>query len=487
MQSFSLKSEVIASSQTYLNFELRGGMPQLLHFYRIEIMPFDYDLLVIGAGSGGLAAAERAANYRARVAIVEQAEPGGACVNYGCIPEKLLDFAAGFHRLDQTASSYGWSDCNRQFDWSKFVTAKERHRQSLNQLHLDHLKRAGVDIFRGHAAFLDAHTVLVGDRPVTAEKILIAVGALAVKPDIPGIEHTINWHELYHLPAQPREIAIVGCDPIGVKIAGSLNALDTQVTQVFTEDRILPQLDGEMATRIQERMGKQGVRILNRTQLETVERVNDRVQLTVSGSHCESITAEAVLIDAPRKPHLENLQLNHLGVQLTTSGAIRVDAFSRTTQTNIFAVGDCTERIPLTPSAIAQARAFADTEFGEHPRIETLEWIPMSVASQPEAATIGYSEAQAGEKFGDAVRCYRSQFRPLLYSLAQSDDRTFVKLVVNQDDSERILGIHMVGDGAVEVIQSLAVALKLGATKRDLDGAIGIHPSSGEEIFSMRS
>lgn len=448
-------------------------------------MTFDVDLLVIGAGSGGLAAAERAATYGARVAIAEFAKSGGACVNYGCIPEKLLDYAAGFNRLEQVAVSYGWKECQRQFDWNRFVASKEDHIQHLNEVHLHHLKDAGVHFIQGYASFLNEHTVMVEERPVTAKKILIAVGATPVKPDIPGIEHTITWHELYHLSEQPRSLAVVGGDPIGVKITGSLNALGTQVTQITTEDRILAAQDAEISHAIQDRLNHQGAKIFNQTRVERIEKQGDRYLLTLSGQVETPLIVEAVLMDALRQPNISKLNLSQLGIQLTASGAIRVDEFSRTTHTNIFAIGDCTDRIPLTPSAIAQGRAFADTEFGERPRKANLDWVPFSLSSHPEAATVGFSEAQAQEKFGDAVVCYRTQFRPLLYCLTGWNEKTLIKVVVNSQDSERVLGVHMVGDGAVEMIQTLAVALRLGVTKHDLDEAIGIHPSSAEELFSL--
>lgn len=449
-------------------------------------MPFDYELFVIGAGSGGLAAAERAASYGARVAVSEEANTGGACVNYGCIPEKLLDYAASFSDLNQVASSYGWSECDRHLHWPKFIAAKDRHIQHLNQLHRKHLQEAGVEFLQGHTAFLDAHTLLVSDRRVTAEKILVAVGAKPEKPDLPGIEHTITWRELYHLPEQPRHLVIFGNDPIGVKVAGSLNALGSQVTLITETEYILPTLDTEISQTIQARMAQQGVQFINRTGIKQIERSsNGYYNLTLTGGEAAPTAVDAVLIDAARRPNLAELNLDKASVQLTDAGSISVDTYSRTAQANIFAIGDCTDRIPLTPSAIAQARAFADSEFGNRPHTVSFEWVPFSISSHPEAATVGLSETQAREKFGDAVHCYRTQFRPLFYCLAQLPEKVLIKLVVNQDDNERILGIHIVGDGAVEITQSLAVALKLGATKHDLNTAIGIHPSVAEEIFSI--
>ncbi|HEY9736226.1 MAG TPA: FAD-dependent oxidoreductase, partial [Trichocoleus sp.] len=354
-----------------------------------------------------------------------------------------------------------------------------------------HVQDAGIDFLQGHASFLDAQTLWVEERPVKASKILIAVGAKPAKPNIPGTEHSITWHELYRLPTQPKSIAIIGGDPIGVKIAGSLNALGTQVTQVISEERILPALDAEISEEIQKRLINRGVQFFNKTPIAAIKKGDEGLCLipksTDGASLSEPLTAEAVLMDTPRAPNLEGLNLDKAGIELTPSGAIRVDGFSHTSQEGVFAIGDCTERIPLTPSAIAQGRAFADSEFGNKPSPATLAWVPISLSSHPEAATVGASEAEAQAQFGEAAACYRAQFRPLLYCLAQGDEKTFIKVVVNRQDQERVLGVHMVGDGAVEIVQSLAVALKLGATKYDLDSAIGIHPSSGEEIFALTS
>jgi glutathione reductase (NADPH) len=239
-------------------------------------MSFDCDLIVIGAGSGGLAAAERASAYGMRVAIAECSDLGGACINYGCIPEKLLDYAASFARREPVAVSYGWSSCDRRFDWSQFIAAKEQHIRRLHELHLNRLQDSGVQFLRGRAAFIDAHTLVVADRRITSDKILIAVGAQPVRLEIPGIEYAITWRELYRLPKQPKQIAILGGDPIGVKIAGSLNALGSQVTQIIPEERILPELDAEIGKAIQERMIKQGVRVLSQTRVEKIQPIGDR-------------------------------------------------------------------------------------------------------------------------------------------------------------------------------------------------------------------
>ncbi|MBD1913968.1 MULTISPECIES: FAD-dependent oxidoreductase [unclassified Leptolyngbya] len=446
-------------------------------------MNCDYELLVIGAGSGGLAAAQRAASYGVKVAIAERFKPGGACVNYGCIPEKLLDHAASFRRLNHVAIHYGWGEDQRQFHWPEFVEAEEQHIDFLNALHQKHLEDAGVTLLRGQAYFADEHTVIINDQPVTADKILIAVGAKPCKPAIPGIEHTITWHELYYLKEQPKSVAVMGGDPIGVKICGSLNALGSQVTQIILEDRILPLLDEELIYVIQDRMQQHGVQLLTQRVVEKIEPISEGFALSLVG-HSAPLIAASVLADTGRMPDTDGLQLENVGVKLA-SGMVQVDEFSRTHCPHIFAIGDCTGRMPLTPSAIVQGRIFADSEFGNHAKPVRLDLIPMSLSSHPEAATVGLSEAQARDRYGEAIACYRKHFRPLLYAITGLEERTFMKVVVNREDGDRILGIHMVGEGAVEIVQSLAVSLRLGATKQDLDATIGIHPSSAEELFSL--
>lgn len=448
-------------------------------------MSFDYDLVVIGAGSGGLAAAERATAYGARVAIAEQAAVGGACINTGCIPEKLLDYAASFQALNQAATGYGWNPIDRTFDWSRFIAAKDQQIQRLHQIHCEHLQKAGIEFIQGHAAFLDARTIAIADRSITANKILIATGAKPVKPNISGIEQAITWEELYHLSQLPQRIAVLGNDPIGVKIAGSLNQLGSQVTQIIAGEYILPGCDADLGRTIQARMIEQGVQVLSNTTVYAIQRVDDGFCLTLNCDRPNSITVDVVLVDAERVPNVATLKLDQVGVEQTASGAILIDALSRTTQPNIFAIGDCTEHLRLTPVAIAQGRALADTEFGHKPQSMNCDWIPTSISSHPEAATVGLGEARARKKFGEAVHCYYTQFRPLFYTLTGRDEQVLFKVVVNRLDSERILGIHMVGYGAVEIIQSLALALRMGATKQDLDQAIGIHPSIAEELFVL--
>ena len=447
-------------------------------------MRFDYDLFVIGAGPGGLAASERAGAYGARVAIAEQDLIGGTCVIRGCIPEKLMSFAAEFSENSQNAAGYGWDKVPCTFDWQQFIAAKEQEIQRLSQVHSQKLEEAGVELIQGRATFSDAHTLEVEGRQITANKILIAVGAEAVKPEIPGIEHAITSRELFNLKQQPKHIAVIGCNYIAVKLAGIMSHLGSQVTQIIIEDHVLCGFDKDISIAVQEAMTKGGIQILDNTAVKEIERVGDELDLILSGKSHNTLSTDTVLYATARVPNVRGLALEKAGVKVT-QGAVVVDEYSRTTQANIFAVGDCTNQPNFTPVAIAQGRAFADTEFGNNPRTVSYEYVPLTVSSHPEAATVGLSESQAREKLGDSVRSYRSKFRPLLHSLPKRDEKTLIKLVVDSN-SERVLGAHMVGQEAVEIIQCLALALRLGATKKDFDATIGIHPSAAEEFFTLR-
>jgi glutathione reductase (NADPH) len=448
-------------------------------------MPFDYDLFVIGAGPGGVAAAKQVASYGIRVAIAEQDLVGGTCVIRGCIPEKLMSFAADFSEDAQVAQGYGWKNHNmKMFDWQQFLAAKEQEIQRLSKVHTQSLQKAGVELIKGRATFSNAHTLEVEGRQITADKILIAVGAKTVKPDIPGIEYAISAGELFSFKQQPKHLAVIGGDYIAVKLAGIMNNLGSQVTQVILEDHILSAFDEDIRIGVTEGLTQRGLEILDNTAVKEIKRVGDELDLILSGKSHNTLSVDTVLYATERVPNITGLALEKVGVNVT-QGAIVVDEYSRTTITNIFAVGDCTNRLSFTPVAIAQGRAFADTAFGNNPHTVSYEYVPSTVSSHPEAATVGLSQAEAREKLGDSVRCYRCEFRPLLHSLPKLDEKTLIKLVVD-NSSDRVLGIHMVGQGAIEIIQCLALSIRLGATKKDFDSTIGIHPSIAEEFFTLR-
>ncbi|MBW4470201.1 MAG: glutathione-disulfide reductase [Stenomitos rutilans HA7619-LM2] len=446
-------------------------------------MGYDYDLFVIGAGPGGLAAAKQATEYGATVAIAEQAQAGGGCVNRGCIPKKLMVYAAAFTRLDQDAIAYGWSACERQFDWQRFVRARNQEIERLQQTQVQALQDAGIAFIHEHASFVDDHTLVVGDRKLTAKDILIAVGGQPIRPKIDGIEHALVSDDLFNLEALPKHIAILGGGYIGVEFASILRGLGCRVTLMNRETCILPGFDDDLATTVRQGLIDRGIQSLCSTTIAAIEPASEGFNLTLEGDRPETLLVDTILCATGRAPRLDELKLDKAGVKADKT-AIAVDGDSRTNQPHIFAVGDCTNRLQLTPVARAEGKAVAATILGQDPEALNYDHVPSAVCSYPEAASVGLSEAKARETYGDKVCAYRTEFQPLFYSLTDRSQISFIK-VVAQGDTGRVLGIHMVGDHAGEIIQSLTVALQLGVTKQDLDRTIGIHPSSAEEVFSL--
>lgn len=446
-------------------------------------MSFDYDLFVIGAGPGGLAASERTTTYGARVAIAEQDRVGGTCVVHGCIPEKMMTYAASFSEVLQNADEYGWGKVQENFDWSQFMAARNREINYLSQVHTQHLQKAGVELLKGHVRFLNSHTLEIEGTQITADKILIAVGATDVKPNIPGVEYAISTREMLQLEQQPDHLAIIGSNHIAVKLAGIMNGLISKVTQIVCEDKILPSCDEDLRTTIQEEMTRLGIRICCNSSVEKIERAQNCLNLIIS-DNSEPVTVETVVFIQDRVPNLDGLELEKVDIKSDKSGIV-VDEYSHTSVANIFAIGDCTARPHWTPVAIAAGRAFADTEFGKHSHTVNYEAIPYVLASQPEAATVGLTEAQARARFGELVRCYCKKFQPLFNLIGESEQKTLLKLVVDEN-SGRVLGAHMVGHYAAEAIQMIGLAMKAGVTKKHFDNTIGIHPTVGEEFFTLR-
>jgi glutathione reductase (NADPH) len=448
-------------------------------------MTFDYDLFVLGAGSGGLAASKRAASYGAKVAIAEQDLVGGTCVIRGCVPKKLMVYASGFSHLYEDATAYGWSKVEPHFEWSSLVQAVDTEVRRLSRLHISFLEKNQVELLHGKARFVDAHTVEIDGHQITADKILIAVGGEATKPNIPGIEHAITSREIFLLPLQPKRFAVVGGGYIGTEFAGVLQGLGSEVFQIVRRDLILRGFDEDIRRGVQDGMAKHGVQFLTQTQVQKIEKVPEGVRLILSGGSMASLTVDAILYATGRKPLLEGLNLDQAGVT-TEKGSIVVNEWSQTSQPNIFAVGDCCNQYNLTPVAIAEGRAFADTQFGNNAHHINYDNIATAVFSQPEACTVGLSEQDAKAQHGeDNIQIYRTQFRPMFYSLPKADEKIMMKLVVHKE-SDRILGAHMVGKDAAEIIQCVAIAVNMGATKQDFDNTMALHPTSAEEFVTMR-
>lgn len=451
-------------------------------------MSYDFDLFVIGGGSGGIAAARRAAGYGAKVGIAEGDRLGGTCVNRGCVPKKLMVYASHFSALFEEAQGYGWGEISAPFDWSKMITAVNNEVDRLNGIYQRMLDKSEVEIFRSHARFVDAHTIEVGERKVTAEKILIAVGGHPVEPDIPGTEYTIISDHLFNLAKQPEHIIIVGGGYIGVEFACIFKGLGSEVTLITRSDKILRGFDEDIRSELQASMERHGIKVINGKHITAIEKTPEGCLKVMAQEDEEDpvvVMADAVnLMATGRQPNIDNLGLENTGVEIS-QGAIAVNERSQTSEEHIFAVGDCTDNINLTPVAIREGRAFADSHFGGKSWQMSYDNVPTAVFSCPEAATVGLTEAEAKERYGDAVKVYRSKFRPMYYTLPDKQEKTLMKLVVDSQ-TDRVVGAHMVGDNAAEIIQGVAIAVSMGATKADFDATVAIHPSSAEEFVTMR-
>ena len=450
-------------------------------------MSYDYDLLVIGAGSGGIATARRAAEYGAKVAVIEFDKLGGTCVNRGCIPKKLMVYASHFPGLMDEAIGYGWSPVKSKLDWQKMVAQVNGEVARLNGIYQRMLDNSKVEVIVGKGSFVDSHTVAVGDKKYTGERILIAVGGEPTKPDIPGIEHALTSDEIFALPKQPKKLVVLGGGYIGSEFASIFNGLGCAVTQIIRSDLILRGFDQDLREEVQTGMINHGINLRHSTQLVSIAPSKQGVKVTVKKEDVvETLEANALALSAlGRKPRLDGLGLENTQVTVK-DGAIVVDQYNCTSEPHIYAVGDCLDRIELTPVAINEGRAFADTVFGKKPRLMSYTNIPTAIFTHPEAATVGLMEAEAKEQYGeDAIKVYRSKFRPMYYVLPDKQEKTLMKLVV-EVATDRVLGAHMVGDHAAEIIQGVAIAVKMGATKADFDATVGIHPSSAEEFVTMR-
>ncbi|NCR65489.1 MAG: glutathione-disulfide reductase [Microcystis aeruginosa LL11-07] len=450
-------------------------------------MSYDFDLLVIGGGSGGIATARRAAEYGAKVGLAEYDRLGGTCVNRGCIPKKLMVYSSRFPQLFKDAEGYGWSPVESQLNWQKLISAVNQETIRLNGIYQKMLDNSQVTIFPNYAKFIDTHTLEVGDEKITADKILIAVGGHPVKPDIPGIEHTVVSDAMFQLPEQPKRIIVLGAGYIGVEFAGIMHGLGTEVVQLIRKDKILRGFDEDIRDEIQAEMIRQGIKIMPETFPTSIEKTAEGLKVHIQGKEISEILfVDALGLAATgRIPKREKLGLENVNVEVK-NGAIVVNEYSQTSEDNIYAVGDCTDKINLTPVAINEGRAFADTVFGNKPRLMSYENVPSAVFSTPEAATVGLTELQAKNLYGETgIKVYRSKFRPGYNVLPAREDKTLMKLVVHQE-SGKILGAHMVGDHAAEIIQGVAIAVKMGATKADFDATVGIHPSAAEEFVTMR-
>lgn len=444
---------------------------------------YDYDLFVIGAGSGGVRASRISAGHGAHVGICEDDLVGGTCVIRGCVPKKLLVYGSHVSEDIEDAAAYGWTIPHPQFAWATLRDNVQKEVMRLNGVYKNLLKSANVDLVVGRGRFMDAHTVAVGDRMVTADKILVATGARPWRPDIPGADLAIVSDDAFHLPSLPKRVVIVGGGYIAVEFAGIFNGLGSDVTVVLRRERVLRGFDEECRKAVQDGMAGKGVMFRNGAQITRLERRGEAIVAMLDDG--SSLEADAVLYATGRNPNTGGLGLDKVGVHLDKAGAIAVDEWSRTTVDNIYAIGDVTNRLNLTPVAIMEGHCFADTVFANRPRKPDHRDVPSAVFSQPQLATVGLSEEQARQIYGK-LDIYTASFRPMKYTLSGREQRTFMKLVVDAA-SDRVIGVHMAGDDAAELIQGIAIAVKAGATKAIFDATVGIHPTAGEEFVTMRT
>ena len=446
---------------------------------------FDYDLITIGAGSGGVRASRRAAATGKRVCLIENLRVGGTCVMRGCVPKKLLVIGSHFAGDFEDAAGYGWTVPEPGFDWPALIAAKSKELDRLESVYHRILRESGVEEITGTGRVADAHTVEVDGKPLTAQTILVCTGGWPHLPDVPGIEHAITSNEALDLPELPKRIAIVGGGYIAVEFAGIFNALGAQVTEIIRAGQILRGFDDDVRDVLAQEMEKKGITILSECVVEKIEKTE--AGLTLSFSDGGTLDADTVMYATGRKPNTKNMGLEEAGVELNEKAAIVVDEFSKTAVESIYAIGDVTDRVNLTPVALAEGEAFVRTVYGRQPTALDYTNIASAVFSQPPIGSVGLTEDEAAAQAGsrDAIDVYISHFTPMKYTLSGRDEKTMMKIIADAE-TDRVLGCHMVGLDAPEIIQGLAIALKCGATKAQFDATIGIHPTAAEEFVTMR-
>jgi glutathione reductase (NADPH) len=443
---------------------------------------YDFDQITIGAGSGGVAGSRRAGAYGARVAIVEELRVGGTCVLRGCVPKKLLVYGAQFADAFADAAGFGWTVAPPKFDWPVLIAAKNKELDRLEQIYINMLKNSGVEIVDGRGVVVDPHTVEIGGRAYTAENILVATGGWPETPKIPGIEHVISSNEALDLPALPRRIVIVGGGYIAVEFAGIFNGFGSEVVEIIRREEVLRGFDEDIRVYLGQEMRGRGIDIRGGTQVARIDKSAGGYILTTTDD--KRIETDCVMYATGRKPNTAGMGLAEIGVELTKNGAVIVDEWQRSSVPNIYAVGDVTDRINLTPVAIAESRAIAETLYNNNPMRMDHADVPSAVFSQPPVAVVGLNEEEARKQYGE-VDIYQARFKPMKNTLSGRDERTFMKLVVD-GKSDRVLGCHMLGADAPEIVQGVAIAIKCGASKRMFDQTVGIHPSAAEEFVTMR-
>ena len=450
---------------------------------------YDYDLFVIGAGSGGVRAARLTALGGKRVAIAEEHRVGGTCVIRGCVPKKFMVMASDFAHQFKTAEGYGWT-VEASFDWPKFLQTKDVEIARLSGIYVANLGKAGVDLIHGRAVLKDAHTVEVThrdggeSRTITAENILIATGGRPWLPgDLPGVEHAITSEQAFHLPELPKRILIAGGGYIAVEFAGIFAGLGVETTLIYRGPNILRGFDDDVRAHLAGEIEKRGIRVILGCQHTAIEQTETGLLNRLESGH--TIETDVVMFATGRVPHVKGLGLETAGVKLNDKGAIQVDTFSKTTADNIWAVGDVTDRINLTPVAIREAVSFHETVYRDNPQAFDYEAVASAVFSQPPVGTVGLSEGEARHSCSGAVDVYLTRFRPMKYAFTGSDERMLMKLVVDAE-SQKVVGVHIVGPEAPEMIQLAAIAVKASLTKAQWDATCAVHPTMAEELVTLK-
>jgi glutathione reductase (NADPH) len=448
------------------------------------VAEYDYDLFVIGAGSGGVRAARLAAELGARVGIAEEYRIGGTCVIRGCVPKKLLVYGARYAGAFADAASYGWSFDNLKFDWPTLIGNVHREVDRLNGVYTRTLENAKVERFLTRAVLDDPHTVrLTGlDKSVTAKTVLIATGGHPVTPDLPGKEHLITSNECFQLESLPDHIVIIGAGYIGMEFASIFNGLGVHVTVLYRGEQILRDFDDDIRDGLAAAIMKHGIDLRMNAEVQSVTKEEGVYRVRLKDG--DTLSAGLVMAATGRAPNTNGLGLEALGVERGWNGNVIVDEYSRSSVDNIYAVGDVTDRLQLTPVAIDEANAFAETLFNNNPTPVDYMSVPTAVFSDPEIGTVGLSEAKAREMYAN-IDLYKSLFRPMKYVLPERDDKMLMKLVIDAD-TDKVLGCHILGPDAAEIVQMAAIAMKMGATKADFDRTMALHPSAAEELVTMR-
>jgi len=448
-------------------------------------MAYDYDLFVIGAGSGGVRAARLAAMTGASVAVAEADRVGGTCVIRGCVPKKFMVYASEFSHAFEDAEAFGWTVGERSFDWGRFIGRKDDEIARLSGIYTTNLNKAGADLFRSRARVVDAHTVMLEaeDRKVSAKTILVATGGQVFRPDIPGIEHAITSDEAFTLKSLPRSIVIAGGGYIAVEFAGIFSGLGVDTTLVYRGSNILRGFDEDVRVHLADEMEKRGIRIILQASPEKIEKT-DKGLITHLHGHSTPCETEAVMFATGRRAATVGIGLEEAGVELNEDGTVKVDKYSKTSVDSIYAIGDVTGRINLTPVAIREAVAFADTVFNDKPHAFDHDLVPTAVFSQPPVGTVGMTESEARHVYRK-IDIYVTRFRPMKVAFAGGAERTLMKLVVDQA-SQKVVGCHIVGTDGPEMIQLAAIAIKMGVTKQQWDQTCALHPTAAEELVTLR-